>query len=184
VRIILPRASQMSDPDPRSLIPDPDSAIPDPRSPILDPRSPILDPRSGVSTLRVRYSETDQMGFVYHTHYLVWCEIARTDFIRNIGPSYSQLEQEGWLLAVTDANVRFAAPGRYDDLVRVTCRIERVQSRSITFSYEIERIEPAPVQRLSTATTRLIALDRSGAPRTLPSELLQRFRDAVAAPIS
>ncbi|MEX2282241.1 MAG: thioesterase family protein [Gemmatimonadota bacterium] len=147
-------------------------------------RSAIHDPRSSVSTLRVRYSETDQMGFVYHPHYLVWCEVARTDFIRGIGPSYAQLEQEGWLLAVIDASIRFIAPGRYDDLVRVTCRLERVQSRSITFSYEIERIEPGPVQLLSTASTRLIALDRSGAPRTLPPELLQRFRDAVAAPIS
>ncbi len=124
------------------------------------------------------------MGFVYHTHYLVWCEIARTDFIRNVDLSYAQLERQGWLLAVTEADIRFVAPGRYDDLVRVTCRIDRVQSRSITFSYEIERIEPAPVQRLSTATTRLIALDPSGAPRTLPPELLQRFREAAATTIS
>ena len=177
MRIILPRASKMSDPDPRSLIPDPDSAI-------ADPRSSIRDPRSAVSTLRVRYSETDQMGYVYHPNYLVWCEIGRTDFIRGIGPSYAELEAQGWLLAVTDASIRFAAPGRYDDLVRVTSRVERVQSRSITFNYEIDRIEPAPVQRLATATTRLIALDTSGTPRTLPPELLQRFRDAVATTAS
>jgi acyl-CoA thioester hydrolase len=119
------------------------------------------------------------MGFAYHPHYLVWCEVARTDFIRKLGTSYAQLEREGWLLAVTEADIRYLAAGRYDDLVRVTCRVERVQSRSITFSYVIERVEPAPTQELATASTRLVALDKRGTPRTLPPELLQRFRDVV-----
>jgi acyl-CoA thioester hydrolase len=144
-------------------------------------RSSILDPRSSVSTLRVRYSETDQMGFVYHTNYLVWCEIARTDFIRSIGPSYAELERRGYLLAVTEAQVRFIAAAHYDDVIRVTCSLAKVQSRSITFDYTVDRIEIDPEQRLATATTRLIALDRAGAPRTLPPELLQKFRDAATS---
>ena len=122
------------------------------------------------------------MGFAYHPHYLVWCEVARTDFIRKLGTSYAQLEREGWLLAVTEADVRYLAAGRYDDLVRVTCRVERVQSRSITFSYLIERVEPGPAKELATASTRLVALDPRGTPRTLPPELLQRFRDVITPP--
>jgi acyl-CoA thioester hydrolase len=140
----------------------------------------VSNGRSSVSTVRVRYSETDQMGFAYHTNYLVWCEIARTDFMRELGTRYAELEQAGWLLAVTEAEIRYLAPARYDDIVRVLCTIERVQSRSVTFAYEITRTEPAPEQRLATATTRLIALDREGNPRTLPSELLNRFRSARA----
>jgi acyl-CoA thioester hydrolase len=131
------------------------------------------------STFRVRYSETDQMGFVHHPNYLVWCEIARTDYIRQLGTTYAELERAGLLLAVTDAELRYAAPAHYDDVVQVSCELERVQSRSITFAYDVKRLEPAPEQRLATARTRLIALDRSGTPRTIPSELLSRFRDAI-----
>ena len=148
------------------------------------PRRPDApSPRSvaTVSTVRVRYAETDQMGFVYHPHYLVWCEIARTDFIRELGVSYAELERGGLLLAVTNVEVRYMASARYDDLVDIVCRLERVQSRSITFSYEITRREPEPSKRLAHVLTQLIALDRSGAPRTLPSELLQSFRDAVGS---
>ena len=132
-----------------------------------------------VSTFRVRYSEVDQMGFAHHPNYLVWCEIARTDFIRQLGTTYGELERGGLLLAVTEAEVRYAAPARYDDTVAVTCGLERVQSRSISFNYEIPRLEPGPEQRLATARTRLIAIDKNGIPRTIPSELLVRFRDAI-----
>jgi acyl-CoA thioester hydrolase len=89
------------------------------------------------------------------------------------------LERAGLLLAVTEAELRYAAPARYDDVVAVTCGLERVQSRSISFNYEIKRLEPGPEQRLATARTRLIAIDRNGIPRTIPSELLVRFRDAI-----
>jgi acyl-CoA thioester hydrolase len=137
--------------------------------------------RSSVSTVRVRYSETDQMGFVYHPNYLVWCEIARTDFMRELGLPYSELEQAGWLLAVTEVEIRYLASARYDEVIEIRCQLERVQSRSVTFSYQIQRLEPGPQQRLALASTRLIALDRAGSPRTLPADLLTRFRDAAVA---
>ena len=87
------------------------------------------------------------MRFAYHTHYLVWCEIGRTDFIRELGATYAQLEDSGLFLAVAEAHVRYHLAARYDDLITVTTRAERVQSRAITFSYEIDRIEPAPIVR-------------------------------------
>ena len=130
------------------------------------------------SSFRVRYAESDQMGVAYHTHYLVWCEIGRTDFIRQFGKSYADIEREdGVLLAVAEANVRYAASARYDDLVTVETWIERAQSRIVTFGYEIFRDEPGPRQLLATATTRLIALDRNSTPRQLPPDLLNRFKD-------
>ncbi len=150
----------------------------------VTPRSASPAARSSVSTVRVRYSETDKMGFVYHAHYLVWCEIARTDFMRELGTRYAELESAGWLLAVTEAQIRYLAPARYDDLVTIGCWIERVQSRSVTFAYQINRNDPGPEQRLATASTRLVALDRAGTPRTLPAHLLTRFRDAVGPAIS
>lgn len=128
------------------------------------------------STLRVRYAETDQMGVVYHANYLVWCEIGRTDFIREAGPSYAELERRGLRLAVSRAQVRYLAPARYDDEVRVTTWLEEVRSRAITFAYRVERVRPGPERILATATTQLIALDPRGAPRTLPPEILELFR--------
>ena len=134
------------------------------------------------STVRARYSEVDQMGFVYHPHYLSWCEIARTDFIRGLGMSYAELERSGLLLAVIDVQLRYEKAARYDDVVRVECVLDRVQSRSVTFTYQIFRTEPAPEQRLATAMTRLVALAADGTPRTLPPELLENFRNALDTP--
>jgi acyl-CoA thioester hydrolase len=119
------------------------------------------------------------MGVVYHTHYLVWCEIARTDFIRQFGITYADMERDGYLLAVADAQVRYIASARYDDRIVVDAWLERAQSRLLTFGYQIFRAEPEPRQLLATAQTKLIAMDRGSTPRALPSELLNRFKDAV-----
>lgn len=134
--------------------------------------------RRTVSTTRVRYAETDQMGVVYHSNYLIWCEIGRTDHLRELGTTYVELERSGLRLAVADAQIRYHAPARYDDLVRIETWIERAQSRALTFGYEISRVEPGPLQRLATASTRLIAMNQDGTPRTIPSDLLELFRDA------
>src|SRR5690606_42056109 len=114
-------------------------------------------PHKTSSFLRVRYAETDQMGVVYHANYLVWCEVGRTDFIRAAGTSYAEMEREGLRLAVADAELRFIAPARYDDEIRVDTWVECVQSRAVTFGYEIFRTDPAPMQRLVRASTRPVA---------------------------
>lgn len=139
-------------------------------------------PRRSASHVRVRYAETDQMGVVYHANYLVWCEVGRTDFIRALGTSYADLERAGLRLAVADARIRFVAPARYDDDVRIDTWIERAQSRAVTFGYEISRVRPEPALRLAIATIRLVALDARGAPRLLPPDILAWFRAAAADP--
>lgn len=122
-----------------------------------------------VNEFRVRYAETDQMGVVYHANYLVWCEIGRTDLLRTRGANYADLERSGLLLAVAEANVRYHASARYDDLVRVETRITELRSRALTFEYLISHAERGT--RFVSATTRLVSLDRSGRPTTLPAEL-------------
>jgi acyl-CoA thioester hydrolase len=89
--------------------------------------------RTTTLDLRVRYAETDQMGVVYHTHYLVWCEMGRTDYIRQLGTTYAHIEARGTRLAVADAAIRYHAPARYDDLIRVATTLTDVKSRAITF---------------------------------------------------
>jgi acyl-CoA thioester hydrolase len=129
----------------------------------------------GSVRFRVRYSETDQMGIVYHANYLPWCEIGRTELMRSLGYPYAEIERSGIRLAVAEAAIRYGQAARYDDDIRVVTRIAATQSRTITFAYEIHR-EGDSAALLATATTRLIAIDTNGAPRRLPSELLQRFR--------
>jgi acyl-CoA thioester hydrolase len=124
--------------------------------------------------LRVRYAETDQMGVVYHANYLVWCEMGRTDFIRRLGVSYAEMERGGISLAVSELSARFHAAARYDDLIRVRTSLADVRSRMISFDYLISNA--ATEQRLVSAQTTLVSLDRSGRPVALPTELRQLFR--------
>ena len=113
-----------------------------------------------VSELRVRYAETDQMGVVWHGNYLVWCEVGRTDFIRQCGMSYADMEREGVRLAVVEASVRLHASARYEDLVHITTRLAGVRSRSVEFAYEITRA--ADGARVASAATTLVSIAADG----------------------
>jgi acyl-CoA thioester hydrolase len=126
------------------------------------------------SNLRVRYAETDQMGVVYHANYLVWCEIGRTDYIRSLGRSYADMEADGITLAVSEATMRFVGSARYDDPIAVYTRLTTVRSRAMAFSYRIEHAESG--RELVTATTTLVALDRTGRPARLPDAVLRLLR--------
>ncbi|MFN8667547.1 MAG: thioesterase family protein [Gemmatimonadaceae bacterium] len=131
--------------------------------------------------LRVRYAETDQMGVVYHSEYLVWCEVGRTEYIRALGLPYAEMERRGALLAVADASLRYHGSARYDDLIRVETTLADVKSRAITFDYLIRHVQSGA--RLVTARTMLVSLDRDGRPAPIPAdvrELLERAkRDGV-----
>ena len=131
---------------------------------------------------RARYSETDQMGIVYHANYLPWCEIGRTELIRRLWRSYADLEEQGVLLAVTEVSLRYHAPAKYDDLVRVVTTLDQVRSRGVSFNYEILRVDGDGTKRLVSARTELIAIDRVGAPVRLPPELIAAFRANGAEP--
>ena len=126
---------------------------------------------------RVRYAETDQMGVVYHSHYLVWCEIGRTDLIRRLGTPYAELERQGVTLAVVDASIRYHSGARYDELVRVRTLLAGVRSRTITFEYTIERAESG--EKLVTARTMLASLNREGKLVALPPTLRKLLDDAA-----
>lgn len=133
--------------------------------------------------VRVRYAETDQMGVAYHTNYLVWCEIGRTEYMRELGLPYADLESIGVYLAVAEAQIRYRGPARYDDHVRITTRLDRVQSRAVTFVYELSRKGENGDVPIASATTKLVARDRRGAARQLPDAFLETIRQLrIAAP--
>jgi len=122
---------------------------------------------------RVRYAETDQMGVVYHTNYLVWCEVGRTDFIRARGMSYADMERAGVGLAVSELSARFHAAARYDEVIRVRTTLAEIRSRGITFDYVITKKEGG--QRLVSARTSLVSIDSAGKPIALPSAVRTLF---------
>jgi len=118
--------------------------------------------------LRVRYAETDRMGIVYYANYLVWCEVGRVEFMRALGGSYADLEAQGYGLAVAEATVRYLAPARFDDPVRVETTLVGVRSRAVIFEYVISNADTDT--RLATAHTALVSIDRTGRPTALPAE--------------
>jgi acyl-CoA thioester hydrolase len=129
--------------------------------------------------LRVRYAETDQMGVVYHTNYLVWCEIGRTELIRELtGVSYATLEEQGVALAVAELNIRYHGAARYDNMIRVHTTLTESRSRSITFEYRISNAESG--ERLASARTVLVSLDKRGRPVVMPDDLRRRIAAKTA----
>ena len=133
--------------------------------------------RESAVEFRVRYSETDQMGVAYHSHYLVWCEMARTEHMRNLGVRYRDLEDRGVRLAVSDAHVRFARSARYDDHLRVWAWLASVGSRQLTFGYRVERVDDGAT--LATAETALVSLDAGGRPSRLPADVLAHLEELM-----
>lgn len=122
----------------------------------------------GISTIRRRvdYSETDQMGVVYHARYLVWLDVARTEHLRTTGISYRELEQLGLRLVVSDLGVSYRRAARYDDPIRVRTWVRGVASRRITFGYAVEHDQSGVL--LATATTALLVLNQAFAFARLP----------------
>ena len=109
------------------------------------------------------------MGIAYHANYLIWCEIGRTDLIRQSGMTYAAMEERGVKLAVSEASLRFHASARYDDLVQVETTITDVKSRSVTFAYNISRATTG--ERLASAITSLVSISAAGKTVAMPADI-------------
>ena len=116
------------------------------------------------------------MGIVYYANYLVWCEVGRVEFMRALGGSYADLEKQGYGLAVAEATVRYLAPARFDDRVRVETSLVGVRSRAVSFDYAISNVDTGV--RLATAHTALVSIDPTGRPVALPPEFRERLENA------
>lgn len=93
------------------------------------------------TTIRVRYAETDQMQVVYHTNYLTWFEVGRTELIRELGFPYRRFEEYGYILPLNEANLKFRSPARYDDEILIRTKISLCTGIRLVFTYEIRRKE-------------------------------------------
>ncbi|MCB9882013.1 MAG: acyl-CoA thioesterase [Planctomycetes bacterium] len=122
-----------------------------------------------VTTTRVRYEETDQMGVVYHANYLIYFELGRTEMMRAAGVPYAELEKRGTLLAVTRAEAQYVASARYDDLLRIETTLDQVRKASIGIAYEVYRDVDDVL--LARGRTELAAITPEGRPKRLEPEI-------------
>lgn len=118
-------------------------------------------------TIRVRYCETDAMGFLHHSHFLNYFEQGRTELLRSQGGCYRAIEDSGLYLVVVRMQVAYHSPARYDDLVTLVTKVERVSAAKIDHSYRLmcgDRV-------LSTATSTLACVDGEGRVQRLPEAI-------------
>jgi acyl-CoA thioester hydrolase len=133
--------------------------------------------------VRVRYAETDQMGVVYYANYFIWFEIGRTDFCRQHGFSYREMEtHDGLYIMVAEARCRYKAPARYDDDIQVRTRLREVRNRVLVFAYEVYR--QAGEELLAEGETVHVITDREGRPRALPERYRELFVAGVKGGVS
>ncbi len=91
--------------------------------------------------LTVRYAETDRMGIVHHSRYYPWFEVARTDFIKEYGGSYSEMEEAGILMPLTETHAKYFAGLTYEEEAMVTCRLTELGAATCKFEYEVYRVK-------------------------------------------
>jgi acyl-CoA thioester hydrolase len=119
--------------------------------------------------LRVRYDECDPMGFLHHANYLKYFEVARTDLYRSQGGNYRDFEASGLFVVVAKLACQYHLPARYDDVLDVIVKIERITEAKIEQSYRVERAE----QKIVTGAVTLAVVDRQGRLQRIPDSLKQ-----------
>jgi acyl-CoA thioester hydrolase len=126
--------------------------------------------------LRVRYSETDRMGIVYHGAYVSWFEVGRTEFCRAAGFPYRRMEDDGLWILVTRVECTYRRPARYDDRIFVGAWLTELGSRGLAFAYEVVNEKR---ERVADGASRHVFADTTGRPVRAPAaivESLERFR--------
>lgn len=123
--------------------------------------------------VRVRYSETDKMGYVYYGNYASYFEVARVEMLRSLGVSYKKLEDDGVMLPVLDFKIKYFKPAYYDDELTIRSRVEKLPGVRIHFFYETYN---ADAVLLNKAETTLVFVDiKTGRPCEMPADLLPYF---------
>jgi acyl-CoA thioester hydrolase len=123
--------------------------------------------------IRVRYAETDKMGIVHHSNFLIWFEAGRSDFCRARGFSYKEMEAEGALMVVAETYVRYKSPAYYEDVLVIRSQISEVRSRSIRFVYEI--IRPIDNVLVAEGETLHLVTDSNQKIRQIPEAYRSRL---------
>lgn len=128
--------------------------------------------------VRVRYAETDQMGVVYHANYLVWFEVGRVEFIRQLGLDYKSMEQDdGCGIAVVQVEARYRAPARYDDELVIETRLVAARGPVVRFGYRILRANDGVLLCEGESGHVVVGKDMKRA--KLPKRYAERFAECL-----
>ena len=120
----------------------------------------------------VRYSETDQMSFVYHGNYVKYFEIGRITWLKKLGISYKQMEKDGVMLPVIELKINFKQPASFDDKLILTTRLKSIPSYMIEFDLEIKRDD----QIITIGYTKLVFLNtKTNKPMRCPESILKEI---------
>lgn len=117
--------------------------------------------------VRVRYSETDAMGFLHHANYFVYFEMGRTELLRAQGGNYREIEEQGLFMVVVSLECKYRKPARYDDVLTVATRVARVSPAKIEHEYRVLRGN----ELLTEARSVLACVDRQGIVQRLPAAI-------------
>jgi len=125
------------------------------------------------TNIRVRYGETDQMGYVYYGNYAQFFEVGRVEWLRSLGTDYKSLEDSGIMLPVTQLNVNYLKPAKYDDLLTIKTILTKKPLVKIDFDFEITNKKK---ELLTTGFTRLVFMDMNkNKPVKAPQHLLDHI---------
>ncbi|WKK65035.1 acyl-CoA thioesterase [Lutimonas zeaxanthinifaciens] len=123
--------------------------------------------------LRVRYGETDQMGYVYYGNYAQFFEVGRVEWLRALGVSYKSLEESGIMLPVRELNINYLKPAKYDDLLTITTILSKKPLVKIEFDFEVQNEQN---ELLTTGYASLVFMDmKKSKPIRAPKELLDQI---------
>ncbi|MHC5202800.1 acyl-CoA thioesterase [Myroides sp. LJL119] len=126
------------------------------------------------TSVRVRYAETDKMGVVYHGNYAQYFEIGRVEWLRNLGISYAQMEQQGIILPVVSLTMNYKRSAFYDEILTIVTILKKCSGVKIEFDYEIYNEKN---QLLTTANSLLVFMDsKTNRPCGVPDYVLQKLQ--------
>lgn len=127
--------------------------------------------------IRVRYAETDQMGYVYYGNYAQYFEVGRVEWLRSLGITYKSLEESGIMLPVIRMNINYIKPAKYDDLLTVRTKLTRIPGVKIDFQFEV--LNEAN-ELLTTAEVVLVFIDMNkNKPTKAPEFLIQKIKQKL-----
>jgi acyl-CoA thioester hydrolase len=130
-----------------------------------------MKPKS-VTKTRVRYAETDKMGVVYHANYYLYMEIGRTDYLRKRGKKYSDIENMGYYMFVTETNCKHYIPAKFEDELIIETYLEEIKGASFYYHYLIKNIDG---DLLAEGFTKHAFTDHDGKPVRMPKDIKELF---------
>ena len=130
-----------------------------------------------VTSYRVIYGDTDQMGVVYYANYLRWFEKGRSEFLRQIGLPYPTIEDQGFHFPVVEVSCRYVQSARYDEVVQIETDLAEMGRASLAFDYRIARADDDCV--LATGRTKHACIDSAGRVTRFPKILLDALTAAA-----